>query len=263
MAFSKKNEVVKGPIEVRISDPTLCYLKKPFCMIIAGSSQAGKTHDILSWLQKPEKIFESPFERIVYICGSGKQKAFTRPGLEKIIFTEDLSLLTSLEYTEGGQLLILDDVLTEISEDKQLIKIATAEVHHKNVSLMVLTQTIFMSTGPFKLLKENTQYFYIKNHTNPFKLKVFANQIGLNTQEFILAYNYIMNKSPYSGLLVDLCIRSGIRPLTPLRYDLVKGNLPRLLISNEMFHSNINLGRLKKINEKIYIYEVLKNNENV
>ena len=51
----KKHEKVDKKVEI-IVDKKSHLLKKPFSMLVAGSSMAGKTTDILSWLISPEKF---------------------------------------------------------------------------------------------------------------------------------------------------------------------------------------------------------------
>ena len=248
----KKYEEVEKNIEI-IIDKNSHLLKKPFSMLVGGSSMAGKTTDILSWLINPDKIFESKFEKILYITGSGMQKSFQTPGLETVIFSENINDLKSLKRTEDGTLVILDDLLSDISNDRQLVDICTKTIHHSNVSLIFLSQTVFFNTGPFKILKDNLQYVYLKHFSGHHKLKYFAIQLGLNPAEFMCAYDYIMSKFRYSGLFIDLNIRSNLRLLSPLRYSLLKN--PQLLISDNNFRKNVNNGFLKKISNDVYAFK--------
>ena len=149
-------------------------------------------------------------------------------------------------------MVILDDLLADIGNDKQLVDICTKTVHHSNVSLIFLTQTVFLNTGPFKILKDNLQYVYLKHFSGHHKLKYFATQLGLDYGEFMTAYDHVISKFRYGGLLVDLNIRSNLRLLSPFRYSLLKN--PQLLISESNFTRNLSKGFLKK-NNNIYIFK--------
>ena len=249
----KNHEKVDKNIEIAIDDSSLYLLKNPFMAFCAGGSQSGKTTDILSWLAAPEQVFEAKFSKITYICGSPHQQSFNNPLLRHITFTDDLEILHTLEKTEGGHLVILDDVLQSIADDKNLVKITTQDIHHLNVSIIFLTQTVFYNSPAFRIAKENTQYWMIKNHQNRSKLKLFASQIGLDVGAFMSAYNYIMHKYRFGGILIDLHIKSDIRRLSPFRYGLTK--TPSMLISNEDFRINTENGSLKKIGENRYQFK--------
>ena len=248
----KKHEKVDKKVEI-IVDKKSHLLKKPFSMLVAGSSMAGKTTDILSWLINPENFFETPFEKILYITGSGMQKSFQNPGLEDVLFSENINDLKNLKHTEGGTLVVLDDLLSDMANDKQLVDICTKTVHHANVSLIFLSQTVFVNTGPFKILKDNLQYVYLKHFSGQHKLKYFALQLGINPIEFMTAYNHIMSKFRYSGLFIDLNIRSNLRLLSPLRYSLLKK--PQMLISEADFKKNLENGFLTKNTDGVYTFK--------
>lgn len=247
----KQNEEVDKDIQV-IIEKKMHLLKKPFSMLVAGSSMAGKTTDILSWLARPEDIFESLYDKILYISGSGMQKSFNDPVLKDVIFSEDIEDLKNLKFLENGTLVILDDLLSEVAGDQHLVNICTKVIHHSNVSLIFLSQTVFFNTGPFKILKDNLQYVYLKQFSGHHKLKFFATQMGLNQREFMIAYDYVVSKYRYGGILIDLNIRSDLRLLSPLRYSLL--NNPQMLISENDFRKNVGKGFLKKKNNDTYIF---------
>ena len=248
----KQNEGVDKDIQV-IVDKKMHLLKKPFSMLVAGSSMAGKTTDILSWLARPEDIFESLYDKILYISGSGMQKIFNSPALKDVIFSQDIDDLKNLKFLENGTLVILDDLLAEVASDQHLVSICTKVVHHSNVSLIFLSQTVFFNSGPFKILKDNLQYVYVKQFSAHHKLKFFATQMGLNQREFMIAYEYVVSKYRYGGILIDLNIRSDLRLLSPLRYSLL--NNPQMLISENDFRKNVDRGFLKKKNNDTYIFK--------
>ena len=153
-------------------------------------------------------------------------------------------------------MLILDDLLETIANNDQLTSIATKDVHHTNTSVIILAQTIFYNTPIYRVLKDNATYFFIKHHVNPHKLKFFSNQIGLKPDFFIEAYEYVSDKNRYNGLLIDLNIRSDLRKLTVLRYDLIKE--PKLLISELSFQKALSNGLLRENEDGGYNFVVQK-----
>lgn len=251
--MDKKNNFIKSTkfINIKLSDNSLTLLKKPFLLLMAGNSQSGKTTTVLQWLINKEKIFETPFEKITYIYGSVFQQSFNNPLLKNIEFTDSLERFYNLKnYGKNGHLLILDDILGVIGNNDQMVSLATKDVHHTNTSVIILTQTIFYNTPIYRILKDNCTYFFIKHQVSPFKLKYFANQIGLKSNFFIEAYEYVLNKNRYDGILIDLNIKSDLRSVSILRYDLLNEN--KLIISDEAFQKAVSNNILKRQNDDLF-----------
>ena len=242
-------------IDVEMSNDSVALLKKPFLLLMAGASQSGKTTTVLQWLMNKEKVFESPFEKITFIYQSVYQEAFKNPLLKNVEFTNSLEKFYNLKsYNSNGHLMILDDALDIIGNDEKMVSIATKDVHHTNTSVIILTQSIFYNTSTYRILKDNTSYFYIKHQVNSFKLKYFSTHIGLKSDFFIEAYEYVMNKNRYNGLLIDLNIKSDLRAISPLRYDLL--NECKLIIPEESFQKALSNGILKRQDDSLFILDV-------
>ena len=242
-------------IDIEMSNDSLPLLKKPFLLLMAGSSQSGKTSTVLEWLMNKEKIFESPFEKTTFIYQSVYQQSFKNPLLKNVEFTNSLENFYNLKsYNSNGHLMILDDALDIIGNDEKMVSIATKDVHHTNTSVIILTQSIFYNTPIFRVLKDNTTYFYLKHQVNTFKLKYFSNHIGLKSDFFIEAYEHVMSKNRYNGLLIDLNIKSDLRSVSPLRYDLL--NECKLIISEDSFQKALSNGVLKKQDDTLFILDV-------
>ena len=63
-----------------------------------------------------------------------------------------------------------------------------------------------------------------------------------------------MNKNRYNGLLIDLNIKSDLRSVSPLRYDLL--NECKLIISEDSFQKALSNGVLKKQDDTLFILDV-------
>ena len=160
--MDKKNFIKSlKSVNIELSDSSQTFKKKTFLMLMAGSSQSGKTTTVLQWLINKEKIFETPFEKITYIYGSVFQQSFKNPLLKNIEFTDSLEKFYNLKnYGKNGHLLILDDTLDVVGNNDQMVSLATKDVHHTNTSVIILTQTIFYNTPIYRILKDNTTYFF-------------------------------------------------------------------------------------------------------
>jgi len=178
-------------------------LKTPFCMVISGSTQCGKSTLVQKILERREELFDKPIHQIVY-CYSLELKIFSElqhkvPGIK---FQHGLP--TNIDDLNiGSSLLILDDLMQEISNSKEAIDLFTKSSHHQNISVIFITQNFF-----FKNLRNlTTQCKYIcimKNPRENSHVKTISRQMnqGLKNPAFEQAYNHVMSV-PYGHLFLD------------------------------------------------------------
>ena len=226
-------------------------LISPFTLLCVGCTQAGKSSTILSYLREPQKIFNTNFDQIIYLYGSDMQEKFLDPQLKHVNFTKDLNVLQNLEKSENGILLILDDLLSELGSDTLLQNLFTREAHHKNISIVFISQTAFLDSKHWRLIKENTLYFILKMHTNPLKLKALAPQLGIKLEELMTAYKYVTDIDIYNSLFIDKHIRSKLRPISPMRYDLLNGS--KLLIPDNDLQYHLRQNKIQHLANDSYI----------
>ena len=240
---SKKQKVNKK-IEIIVENTDILKLQCPFTMLVAGGSQSGKSTTILEYLKNPEKIFNVNFEKIIYISGSGIHDSFNDPDLKHIKFTKDLSSIYNIERSEIGQLIIIDDLATELTNDPNLQNIFTKGSHHTNTSIIFIAQSIFYNSPTFRIIKENTNYYLIKKFNNIFKLKKLAYQVNIAVDVLMETYKYITSKNRYNALLIDLHIRSNLSAISPMRYDLLDN--PKLIIEEQNFDTALEDNLIEK-----------------
>ena len=115
----------------------------PFTALIAGPTGCGKTQFIVELLnRRNEEIHPNP-KRIIY-CYSIWQYKFDE--LQRIIpnieFYEGLYNVMELD-SNIENFIILDDLMREASESDNVLDMFTKGSHHKNVSILLLTQNSF------------------------------------------------------------------------------------------------------------------------
>ena len=98
--------------------------KHPYTCMMAGPSKSGKTTLLYKILQKREKVFDKPPDRIVYCYTRWKYQLLS----DKDMFDSKVN-----------NLLILDVLMNECGDDKQ-IYVFTIDSHHKNISVFFLAQ---------------------------------------------------------------------------------------------------------------------------
>ena len=129
-------------------------LKTPFNMIISGSSGSGKTKKICKILKYKDILFNNTTSKVFFFYNEWqdaydelKQLRLVTKFIKGIPPQEEvLDIIKGEDFgdyeTNPHQLLIFDDLVSEIQDDL-MVKCFSVLGHHKNVSIILVTQTLF------------------------------------------------------------------------------------------------------------------------
>lgn len=183
--------------------PTL-LLKTPYTMVISGQTGSGKTVFVTKLIRSQMELHDPPFEKILY-CYSVFQPVFKEllyevPGLDLVEgfpndFYDSLQTKSSAENT----LLVLDDMMIDLENDKRLPVLFT-KMRHKNIS----TLFIFFTSKYMRTITRNAHYIVL--FSNP-RDKTMISTLG--RQMFPEAPNFVADafrqatSAPYGYLFID------------------------------------------------------------
>jgi hypothetical protein len=174
-------------------------LKHPFTCIVAGPSGSGKTVFTTRLIENAKILIEPAPERILW-CYGVYQTFFN--DVKNVEFHEGLP---NLEVFDGRQrtLLILDDLMHET--DDRVSQIFTRVSHHKNVSVLYLTQNLFYGSKQNRTMSLNSHYLVLfKNARDATQISHLAGQMYPGKSKFMIESYRDATSNPFSYLLVDL-----------------------------------------------------------
>ena len=191
-------------------------LKTPFNMIISGSSGSGKTQKLCKILRYRDILFNNTTSNIFFFFNEW-QTAYTE--LKKLIpvttFIKGIptqeKLLDIISGDELGkyekqphQLLIFDDLVSEIQDDL-MVKCFTVFGHHKNVSIILVTQALFNpGVNKFSVLQQNAHYLlFCKNPRDNSKIIYLAKQVSPYDINWVVKAFQDATRYPYSYIFFD------------------------------------------------------------
>ena len=171
----------------------------PFTAIIAGPSSLGKSMFCMRLIRNAKECIVPPPERIVY-CYSVYQTIFEQyPNVEFVEGLPDLNMFDGVKRT----LLIIDDLMHETNEI--FSKLFTRVSHHKNVSVVYLTQNLFNNSEHNRTISLNAQYMILfKNVRDAAQVQCLARQMFPKKSEAMMQGYKDATGKPYGYLLVDL-----------------------------------------------------------
>ena len=135
--------------------------KCPFTLMIAGPSGAGKTSILEKILINKKLIFDKQPERIVF-CYKNNQTAYEVFNLLDVPvefiqgFPDDLQFDPKI-----NNVLIIDDLMAECKDNPNVASYFTRRSHHENISVILITQNIFMQGKCVRDISLNCSYLIL------------------------------------------------------------------------------------------------------
>lgn len=188
-------------------------LVHPSTCLLSGPTGSGKTVFVKKLID--HKMFHPMPTNIVY-CYGNYQPLFN--SMKNVNFEEGLPPnLNSIR----NALIIIDDLMTELANDNRLSKLFTKGSHHRNLSVIFITQNLFHQGKEMRNVHLNSHYMVLyKNPRDKSQVMHLARQMFPGK---IKAFQEIFTDAtatPFSYLLIDL------RPETTERLRLRTGIFP-------------------------------------
>ena len=199
-------------------------IKHPFCMVVVGPTASGKTSFVIKLLEHSKSLLSPTPDYVVWFYGI-ETKDLSK---DKYLSSNNITAIRGLpdsfdKYIIPGKsnLLIIDDLMTEVVTNRNVTELITRQCHHKNTSVILLLQDFFYEGSQRKTFLRNAQYlvlfptpldmssiYAIARKIMPKKVKTFLNIFERAT------------KKPYSYLFIDGNVQSP--PEAQLRTDIFK-----------------------------------------
>lgn len=178
----------------------------PFALQIVGPSGAGKSYFVSKFLQNIKEICNVEFDRILFYYSEWQdlyENEFKVAG-KKIEFYQGLP--NPAHYSndkDKKKLMGLDDLYKEA--DTEVLNLFTKGSHHKNISIMFLSQNIFYKGSISRDISLNTNYIVIfKNPRDSAQFRYLARQVYPADPKFLLESYTDATARPHGYLLLDL-----------------------------------------------------------
>ena len=187
---------------------------------MSGPSGSRKTSFVLKLIKDADVLLTKVPETMSLHYGEF-QKWMLDEEFKGINFCEGLPNIQNFSPLKNN-LLIIDDLMHET--DETIGKLFTKRSHHKNISVMLLTQNIFHQSKHSRTINLNTHYMVIfKNVRDASQITNLGKQMYPGSVNYLRASCEDTTSNPYGYLLIDL------KPDTPdslrLRTDIFPGEI--------------------------------------
>ena len=173
-------------------------MQHPFTALISGPSGSGKTQFTLKLIRCGDKLVTPPPQEIVW-CYGVYQDVFAK--MSNVRFIEGLPDINEFDGSKR-LLLVIDDLMHEANE--KVAQIFTKGSHHKNISVLFLTQNIFHSSKHNRTMNLNSHYIVLfKNPRDIGQVAILGRQMFPKPKFFEEAFKDATSR-PYGYLFIDL-----------------------------------------------------------
>lgn len=197
----------------------------PFSAILAGPSGCGKTFFIKNMLDHAGSVFSEMPQNIVW-CYSCWQHLYKElqckyPIIQFVQGLPDKFDDDELLPPNKVNLLVIDDLMVHGSENRDLERVFTQFVHHRNLSVFFITQNIFCKGKSSRTISLNAKYMVLfKNPRDKLQIATLARQMYPGNVNFFMEVFADATNKPHGYLVLDLNAN------TPDSYRLRTGLFP-------------------------------------
>jgi len=178
-------------------------LKHPFTCIIAGPSGSGKTVFTVKLLKFIDQMIDSKIHEIIW-CYSERQALYSKlqREIDNITFHEGLIDLSQIPSDLKPRVLIIDDLMQE--SDGRVVDFFTKGSHHRNLSVIFITQNFFNQGKGKRDISLNAHYVVLfRNPRDMGQIKFLARQVYPDFPNFIVEAYRDATSTPHGYLLFD------------------------------------------------------------
>jgi len=181
--------------------PCMLPLCHPFTAVVAGPTGCGKTAWVLRLIDNVREKIEPVPTRIWY-CYGEHQPVFNN--YPQVHFEDGLPQLND-EVFDGREptMIVVDDHMFDVNQ--LVADIFTKISHHRNISILYLTQNLFDKNKYARTISLNAHYLVLfKYRRDAGQFAIFARQMYPTCWKFAVEGYEDATSTPYGYLLVDL-----------------------------------------------------------
>ena len=147
----------------------LCF-KHPFTCMLAGPTGSGKTVLMRNILKDYDKTIHFKSEiplplKVMWAYGQWQDLYNESLGACDVQYIEGLPSKFEIDNFQP-QVLVIDDLMNESGNDKQLGNLFTKGSHHLNISIIFISQNLFHQGTQMRAVGLNSQYKLLMKNPN-------------------------------------------------------------------------------------------------
>ena len=175
--------------------------------MIVGASGSGKTYWVYKFLHHLPDMFQDPAPEKILYCYGIYQPLFDdmKQNIPHLIFHQGLPDKEEMEQFAGHTLLVLDDLMSDVSNSKPMQDLFCQYCHHMGISVMYLTQNLFHQGKCARTIALNTHVLVLmKSMRNASQVSCVARQLYPGQAGMLEEIYQDAMREPYGYLVIDM-----------------------------------------------------------
>ncbi len=178
-------------------------------ILLSGSTGSGKTYWVFKFLTNLKKMFVTQTPKKILYCYGIYQKFYDTMSrkLPNMTLHRGLPDEKTLQRFAGeNNVIVLDDLMSEVSKDEQTAKLFTQGTHHMELSVIYIVQNIFYGEKFTRTISLNCQYIVLfRNIRDPSQINTLARQMYPRKSAVLVdAYEEATSSRSFGYLLIDI-----------------------------------------------------------
>ena len=170
-------------------------------LVVAGPSHAGKTVFTLKLLDKRHELFKDRINRVIWCYGIYQPEL--NQELQQRNFITRKGILP-VDELQRHDILVLDDLLKERKDSKDVTDLFTIKAHHEQCFIMFVTQNLFPPGKESRTRNLNTHYYAIfKNPRDKSQFEILACQVAPRGSKALIEIFKSATEKPHGYLYID------------------------------------------------------------
>lgn len=176
--------------------------KHPFTAMVCGPTGCGKTFFVKRLLREIKEMSDTEFSKIIFYYAEWQQ-AYLDYDKSFVEFREGLP--RSSDFVDNSsKLVIIDDLMRE-SSNGEIVDLFTKGSHHKNLSVILISQNLFHQGKGQRDISLNTNYIVVfKNPRDRAQVAHLARQVYPEDPKFLQEAYFDATSKPHGYLFLDL-----------------------------------------------------------
>lgn len=170
-------------------------------MCVVGPSQSGKTCFVKELLRKRHELFREPIKEIMWCYGIADTKSHVE--MRQLGYKLHFGIPKETDL-KPNSICILDDLLSESENDKQVTAMFTRSAHHLPCFIIFISQNIFPGGKESRTRSVNTHYYVIfKNPRDKLQFQTLSRQIAPTHAKTLVEIYEEATRLPHGYLFMD------------------------------------------------------------
>ena len=178
-------------------------LKENFKLFVSGPSRSGKTVFVKELIKNLDIFAKAP-PKIITLIYKVDQPIYHKMGVDLLV-QDGLNLKQHLlQIAQGCSMLCIFDDLINSTSLSELGDLFVVDGRHLNLSLVFISQRIFVNSEEFRQISQNCDYFCLfRNPRNAQEIRTLATQMTPGKLELVKYFGEA-TQDPFSYLWINL-----------------------------------------------------------